>query len=56
MYFKGKLGKKGSVKKSTMFFKKGQVSFTNKSLKYNYKYFLIPTETGVVGCYISLFF
>ena len=56
LYFRGKLGKKGSVKKSTIFFSGGKISYTNKSLKYNYKYFLIPTETGVVGCYISLFF
>lgn len=56
LYFRGKLGKKGSVKKSTVFFSGGKISYTNKSLRYNYKYFLIPTETGVIGCYISLFF
>ena len=56
LYFRGKLGRKGSVKKSTIFFYGGKISYSNKSLKYNYKHFLIPTETGVVGCYISLFF
>jgi hypothetical protein len=56
LYFKGKLGKKGSVKKSTIYVSGGQISYTNKMLKYNYKRFLIPTETGVVGCYLGVFF
>lgn len=56
IYFKGKLGRKGSVKKSVIYFSGGKTSYTNKSLRYNYKYFLVPTETGVVGCYISVFY
>jgi len=56
LYFKGKLGKKGSVKKSTIYISGGKISYTNKMLRYNYKYFLIPTETGVVGCYLSVFY
>lgn len=56
LFFKGKLGRKGSVKKSKLFFKKGRVSFTNKTLRVNYKKFLVHTETGVVGCGMSLFF
>lgn len=56
LYFKGKLGRKGSVRKSTFYMNKGQISFTNKMLRYNYKHFLIPTETGVVGCYMAIFF
>lgn len=56
IYFKGKLGKKGSVKKSIIYLSDGQISFTNKNLRYNYKYFLIPTETGVVGCYLACFY
>ena len=56
IFFKGKLGRKGSVKKSTFFYKLGRVSITNKSLRINYKKYLIHTETGVVGCGISMFF
>ena len=56
LYFKGKLGRKGSVKKSLFYKKKGLVSFNNKLLRYNYKNFLINTETGIVGCYISLYY
>ena len=56
IYFKGKLGRKGSVRKSTIYIKEGKISFSEKNLKFNYKYFLVPTETGVVGCYFSIFF
>lgn len=56
LYFKGKLGRKGSVKKSTIRFSNGFTSLTKKSLKFNYKTFLVYTETGVVGCYLSIFF
>lgn len=56
IFFKGKLGRKGSVKKSTFFYKTGRVSYTNKSLRVNFRKFLVYTETGVVGCGISLFF
>ena len=56
LYFKGKLGRKGSVRKSIIYVKKGNISFSKKNLRFNYKYFLVPTETGVVGCYISIFY
>lgn len=56
LYFKGKLGRKGSVKKSIVYYSDGRISYTNKMLRYNYKYFLIPTETGVVGCYVAIFY
>lgn len=54
--FKGKLGRKGSVKKSTFFYKFGRVSLTNKSLRLNYKKFLIYTETGVIGGEVVLYY
>lgn len=56
IFFKGKLGRKGSVRKSKFFSKYGRVSRTNKALRVNYRQFLVYTETGVVGCYISLFY
>ena len=56
LFFKGKLGRKGSVKKSVFFYKYGRVSNSNKSLRLNYRKFLIYTETGVVGCGINLFY
>lgn len=56
LYFKGKLGRKGSVKKSTIRYTVGRTSFTNKSLRFNYNQFLIYTETGVVGAYLALFY
>lgn len=56
IFFKGKLARKGSVRKSIFFYKQGRVSNTNKSLRTSYRQFLVFTETGVVGCYISLFY
>ena len=56
IFFKGKLGRKGSVKKSSFFYKFGRVSLANKSLRVNYRKFLVYTETGVIGCCIHLFF
>ena len=56
LFFKGKLGKKGSVRKSKFFVKYGLGSFTNKNLRVNYKTYVIITITGVVGCNISLFY
>lgn len=56
LYFKGKLGRKGSVKKSIIRFKVGKTSYTNKNLRLNYFKYLIFTETGVVGAYLALFF
>lgn len=56
IYFKGKLGRKGSVKKSTIYIHRGKKSLSSKSLKYSYRNFLVFTETGVVGCYFSIFF
>lgn len=56
LYFKGKLGKKGSVKKSTIRYTVGRTSFTNKSLRFNYNQFLIYTNTGVIGGYLAIFY
>ncbi len=55
-FFKGKLGKKGSVKKSKFFRKCGLNSLTNKNLRYNYKTYSIITITGVVGAGINIFY
>lgn len=55
-FFKGKLGKKGSVKKSKFFTKTGRVSFTTKDLRMNYKHFHILTITGVIGAGFYVFF
>ena len=56
IFFKGKLGKKGSVRKSKYFAKKGEVSYSTKSLKVNYKTFHFGTLTGVVGGGLSIFY
>ena len=56
LFFKGKLGKKGSVRKSKFFFKSGKISLTNKSLRINYRNYEIITITGVVGCNICVFY
>lgn len=56
IFFKGKLGKKGSVKKSTFFNKIGLVSLSRKDLRFNYRTFIISTHTGVIGANISVFF
>ncbi len=56
LFFKGKLGKKGSVRKAKFFAKKGLVSFTNKSLRVNYRTYFIWTHTGVIGAGISIFY
>lgn len=56
LFFKGKLGKKGSVRKSKFFVKVGVNSLTNKSLRINYKTYIVTTMTGVIGCGISIFY
>lgn len=56
VYFAGKLGRKGSVKKSTIYLIRGRISFSSKSLRFSSKNFLVFTETGVVGCYFSIFY
>ena len=56
LHFKGKLGKKGSVRKTKFFYKCGKTSLVNKSLKLNFKKFLVYTETGVIGSIITLFY
>lgn len=56
IFFKGKLGKKGSVRKSKYFAKKGEVSYSTKSLRVNYKTFHFGTLTGVVGGGLSIFY
>lgn len=56
LFFKGKLGKKGSVRKTKFFVKYGLGSLTNKGLRINYRSYIIITITGVVGCNICLFY
>ena len=56
LFFKGKLGKKGSVRKSKFFVKYGLGSLTNKKLRLTYRTYIIITITGVVGCNICLFY
>lgn len=56
IFFKGKLGKKGSVRKSKYFAKRGEVSYSTKSLRVNYKTFHFGTITGVVGGGLSIFY
>lgn len=56
IFFKGKLGKKGSVRKSKYFSKRGEVSYSTKSLRVNYKTFHFGTLTGVVGGGLSIFY
>lgn len=56
LYFKGKLGKKGSVRKKKIFFKIGKISFTNKNLCVSYKSYNMGTITGVVGANVCIFF
>ena len=55
LYYKGKLAKSGSVRKSKLFFKLGLTSFTNKSLRVNYRIFQLWTFTGSVGACLSIF-
>lgn len=56
LFFKGKLGKKGSVKKSKFFNKSGLVSLSSKKLRMNYRSFIITTHTGVIGAAVSVFY
>lgn len=56
LFFKGKLGKKGSVKKSKFFSKSGLVSLSSKKLRMNYRSFTITTHTGVIGAAINVFY
>ncbi len=55
-FFKGKLGRKGSVRKRKFFTKKGLISFTNKELRVNYSNYILWTNTGCIGANISIFF
>lgn len=56
IFFKGKLGRKGSVRKTKFFAKCGEVSYSSKSLRLNYQTFTFPTITGCVGGGLSLFY
>lgn len=56
LFFKGKLGRGGSVRKKVMYFRAGQHSFSTLSLRYNYRRFIIRTQSGVVGGQFALFF
>lgn len=55
-FFKGKLGKKGSVRKRIFFCKRGKVSFTNKQLRVTIRTYYIWTITGVIGAGINIFY
>ena len=55
-FFKGKLGKKGSVKKTKFFRKFGSTSFTNKNVRVNYKMYEIITITGVIGAGLHVYY
>lgn len=56
LFFKGKLAKKGSVRKSIFFQKRGLISFTNKKLKVNMRTYQLWTMTGCIGAGISIFY
>jgi hypothetical protein len=56
IFFKGKLGKKGSVRKSIFFSKKGYSGFSNNNLRFNHRSFIVITETGVIGGGVTIFF
>lgn len=55
-FFKGKLGKKGSVKKTKFFRKFGITSFTNKNVRVNYKMYKVITITGVIGAGLHVYY
>jgi hypothetical protein len=56
LFFKGKLGRGGSVRKKIIYFRSGQHSFSRLTLRYNYRRFIIRTQSGVVGGQFALFF
>jgi hypothetical protein len=56
LYFKGKLGKAGSVRKRVLYFKGGLNSLSDINLRLDYRKFIIMTITGVVGGCVSIFF
>ena len=56
IFFKGKLAKKGSVRKEKLFFKTGRVASGTKSLRGNITLYQIPTLTGTIGAAAGLFF
>lgn len=56
LFFKGKLAKQGSVRKTIFFTKKGLTSFANKSLRVNIRSYQVWTVTGSVGAGINIFY
>ena len=56
VFFKGKLGKKGSVKKTKFFRKKGTCSLSKKTIRLNYNTDIISTTTGVIGFGVSVYY
>lgn len=56
LFFKGKLAKKGSVRKNIFFCKKGLISFANKALRVNIRTYQLWTITGCMGAGISIFY
>lgn len=56
IFFKGKLGRKGSVRKTKYFAKRGEISYSTKSLRLSYRTFHFGTLTGVVGGGLSVFY
>lgn len=56
LFFKGKLAKQGSVRKTIFFSKKGLTSFANKSLRVNMRSYQVWTVTGSIGAGINIFY
>lgn len=56
VYFKGKLAKKGSVRKEKIFKKMGRVAMGTKSLRGSVVQYQAPTLTGTIGAAIGIFF
>ncbi len=56
IYFKGKLAKKGSVRKEKIFKKMGRVATGTKNLRGNIVQYQAPTLTGTIGAAIGVFF
>lgn len=53
---KGKLMGRGGTRKKKLLYRYGDFSLSQKTLKFNYKKFIIKTSGGVIGGYFNLFF
>ena len=56
LYFKGKIGKAGSVRKSKKIVQRGRVSYSTKSLALVSEKIVMRTLTGTLGLTLELFF